>query len=190
MVKSMLELLRWKIITKKLNYISALLILVFLTASFLFGCKRDTESDIYWFRDPVGFFHTNDLDRAQEQIPFTIILPTYLPEDMGLDALKIYGPREVNIGDDIRGTEVQISYISGDREIYIDEDDSGQVMHPASDSPVFLDINGMMILKQVSSIEERIGFDWNHDGIRYAVRVYSIDEEEAIKIVKSMIEQL
>ena len=75
---------------RKLNYISALLMLILVVAPLLSGCSADSDSEIYWFRDPNGFFHTNDLGRAQEEISFTIILPTYLPEDMGLSTLKIF----------------------------------------------------------------------------------------------------
>jgi hypothetical protein len=99
-----------------------LITLSFSLASLLSGCNTASDPDIYWFRDPVGFFHTNDLERAQEEIPFTIILPSYLPENMGLSTLKIYGPIKIDIGDYIHGIQVDIDYISGDKKLYINED--------------------------------------------------------------------
>jgi hypothetical protein len=176
---------------RKLNYITISLIFMLLAASLLSGCNTDTNSDIYWFRDPVGFFHTNDLERAQEEIPFTIILPSYLPEDMGLSTLKIYGPIEINIGDYYQGIEVQISYISGEREIYIYEDNPGQIMHPNPDlEPSYFKINGITVLRQATGIKEGLSYNWNHEKISYAVRVYRIDDDEAFRIVESMIKQL
>ena len=170
---------------------------ILILSSLLSGCNSDSDSEIYWFRDPVGFFHTNDLERAQEEIPFTIILPTYPPEDMGLSTLKIYGPIEIDIGDYYQGIEVDISYISGDRKIFIYEDNSEKVMQPNIEAePVFLEINGICVLRQkaqslsASGIEEGFSFSWNHDRLGFQARVYSINEDEAVKIVESMIKQL
>ena len=59
--------------------------------------------------------------------------------------------------------------------------------------PIYLDIGGTKVLRQKtrmagsSGITEGLGFHWNQGGLTFAVRVFSISEEEARKVVESMI---
>ncbi len=172
------------------------LVLTF-TLTPLLGCEKDSKNDLYWFRDTNGFFHTNDLKKAQEEIPFTIVLPSYLPEGMGLKILQIYGPREIKTGDILEGIEVHIDYILKEKMILIYENNTGEVVNPTfSLEPKYLDIYGINVLIQKSKIdstgtdEESIYFDWNQGNLTFDMHIFSISEDEGIKIVESIINQL
>lgn len=174
--------------------IFTLITMVLLPTLFLPSCGGGSNSGILWFRDPQGHFHTNDIERAQKEIPFTIILPQYLPEYMDPNLFKIVGPfRDAYLD----GIEIEIEYITGDNLIYISEQNVRLIMEPNEElDPMYLDISGTMVLRQEtgmagsSGITEGLRFDWNQDGITFAVRVFSISEEEGLKIVESMVTQM
>ena len=90
-------------------YLLGLVLIVVLPAFLLnFGCMSEvtysptfkvTSSDgqtptiFYQFIDPERHFNTSDIDLAQQEIPFTIIVPSYIPECFGIDYLfEITGP--------------------------------------------------------------------------------------------------
>ena len=55
-----------------------LIFLVIIATIFSYGCN--SQMNLAW-EEFQGRFYTTDLDRAQEEIPFTILLPTYLPDN-------------------------------------------------------------------------------------------------------------
>lgn len=113
---------------------------------------------------------------------------------MDPNLFKIVGPfRDAYLD----GIEIEIEYITGDNLIYISEQNVRLIMEPNEElDPMYLDISGTMVLRQEtgmagsSGITEGLRFDWNQDGITFAVRVFSISEEEGLKIVESMVTQM
>jgi hypothetical protein len=170
--------------------ITAVLVILLLFSS----CNSDSSNEASWFRDPQGHFHTNDVERAQKEIPFTIILPQYLPEYMDPNLFKIIGPFKDAY---LEGIEIEIEYITGDNLIYISEQNVRLVMEPNEEmEPVYYNIAGTRVLRQqsflygASETKEGLRFDWNQDGLTFAVSVFSISEEEGLKIVESMVKQI
>jgi hypothetical protein len=180
------------------RYIFFFLILALLiTLLYVYGCNNNPKFDTYWFQDPNGFFHTNDVKQAQEEIPFNIIIPSYLPEDIDLNMMEIYGPIKRTIGDHVIGIEVDITYVSEEYRILIYEDNTGAIVNPNPElEQVVINIAGEKVLQQVaqalsaSGIEEGIRFDWNYKELSFTVKVYGLTEDEGIKIIESMIKQL
>ena len=57
----------------------AIVIMVFLMS--LVACVKENEDDNIWFDEHPSFV-TRELEVAQNEVPFKIILPTYLPENV------------------------------------------------------------------------------------------------------------
>jgi hypothetical protein len=175
----------------KLVFIGLLLLL----ATFL-GCTQGSNEDIFWVVDSQGMFHTSDLERAQQEIPFTITVPTYLPNDLDPDSpYEIGGPLKDSSQNE--NIEVWISYrAGGERIIEIEENSQTIIMLPNPDAnPIYLDISGIQVLQQEECLYggttiEGLRFDWNQGGLTFSVLVFSYSQDEAIKIVESMIEQI
>jgi hypothetical protein len=171
------------------------IVLLLLLATFL-GCTHGSSEDIFWVVDSQGMFHTSNLGRAQQEIPFTIILPTYLPDNLDPDSpYEIIGPVEGSTENE--NVEVRISYRSGGyRIIEIFENSQTIIMLPTPElNPIYHDIAGIQVLQQEThlygeTITEGLSFNWNQGVFTFSVVVFSYSQDEAIKIVESMIEQI
>lgn len=158
------------------------------------GTNNDaqTPSIIYQFIDPERHFNTDDINLAQQEIPFTIIVPSYIPECFGTDYLyEITGPYIDDYSDNI---EVKIRYDKGDYEIHISEQSRKITIMPNEElEPVYYEISGTEVLRQsahwISSSGTRNGlsFSWNPDGLTFRVVTFNVSEEDTMKIVESMI---
>ena len=69
---------------KKLKYFSRSCIGLIIILIILSGCINNSV-ETYWYTEPSGILHTNDIERAQKEIPFNIILPTYLPDNINTE---------------------------------------------------------------------------------------------------------
>jgi hypothetical protein len=175
----------------KLVYLGLILLLATLS-----GCTLTPAEEISWVVDSHGWFHTTYLERAQQEMPFTIIVPTYLPDD--LDPYKPYMiDGTVKNASENENMEVRISYGPGGEQIIeVFENSQTIIMLPTPEfNPVYLDIAGIQVLQQEDylygeTIIEGLSFDWNQGGLTFSVSVFSYSQDEAIKIVESMIEQI
>jgi hypothetical protein len=168
---------------------------IFLISTFFVGCLPDISSKTSWIIDQNKHFHTNDVERAQREVPFDIIFPTYLPD--GMDPQKptvIDGPTK-SLG--YREVEIEIKYIDADRRIYINEQNVRLTWEPTKElDPVYLDISGIKVLHQKTGMvgssgrTEGLGFYWNQGDLTISVDIYSISKEEGIKIIESMVTQM
>ena len=145
-----------------------------------------------------GQFCTNDLARAQAEIPFTILLPTYIPDERQ-DALlpQIEGP--LRTSDDDNEVEVIVRYA-----VYLDSDITGHIFIRERNSTLlppdpelnpdyeYLDIRGKRLVKTEGNFPLGSGiiFYFSHDNIYFVVETYNLSAEEALKVVESMIDQL
>jgi hypothetical protein len=167
---------------------------IFSISAFLSGCLIDTGSNTFWVIDSDNHFHTTDIERAQNEVPFSIIFPTYLPDGMDPKSpnlisgpIKALGYHEV---------EIIIDYVDDDRRVYIYEQNVRLNWQPTEElDPIYLDIAGIKILCQKaqmlssSGTTEGLGFHWNQDSLTISVSIYSISQEEGIKIIESMVKQ-
>jgi hypothetical protein len=184
---------------------SALLVTLVILLTQLLACGSGSENasgyHTYWFTDPPEVFHTNDIERAKEEIPFNLILPTYLPDNIKPYPYMIEGPIEGACLEE--EVEIRVTYFPeevSDYSIYIVELNRPITMLPTPDSrATYLDIVGFQVLKQVtlgsviSSSGKRyipgLNYSWNQDSVHFDMIVDGYDRDEARKIVKSMIEQ-
>ena len=178
----------------KLKFILTITVLIILSL-LLSSCVSESNNKSHWFVDENGNFHTNDVSLAQKKIPFTIIIPTYLPDIMGTNyPYQIDGPVKA---DKYHEVEVYISYYKDDKMIFITENNITRIMSPTKElNPVYLDIAGTRVLRQIAQqmsstkITEGLGFDWIQNRLTFRVDTYSFNEDESFKIVESMIKQL
>jgi hypothetical protein len=170
---------------------------VILLSTILLGCPQGSDEDYLWVVGSTGIFHTSDLERAQQEIPFTIIVPEYLPDDLDpYSPYLIEGPTKGSSGD--KDIEVRVSYKAyGKYSIDITENSELTLMLPNEDfNPIYLDIAGVQVLQQdehgygADAIQDGLRFDWNQNGRTYCVKSLSYSEDELAKIVESMIIQM
>jgi hypothetical protein len=175
----------------KLAYLGVILLL-----TFLLGCPQGSGEETLWVVDSHGIFHTSDLERAQQEIPFTIIVPEYLPDN--LDPYSPYlveGPVKGSSGNE--NIRVEVSYKAKNKpQIDIIENSETFLMLPNPDAnPIYLEIAGIQVLQQDESIYSTpiikgLRFDWNQSGRTFSVLVFSYSQDEGIKIVESMVRQM
>jgi hypothetical protein len=146
-------------------------------------------------------FATNDLAKAQKEIPFEIILPTYIPGKEHNRQMVIDGPL------DTEGTsvEIRIKYDVdiGDPKtamILIIETNRHRSLGDVELEPDLEVINlaGFEVTKSKDDLSETdTYFSFNQDGIFYLIEMHLFDnensfniDEESLKIVESFINQL
>jgi len=142
-------------------------------------------------------FHTNDKTRAQAEIPFTLIYPSYLPNyhnENELSHIKIEGPLRNSNHKDRISVSIQywgipigngMSYI-----IMIDESNfPSSLGKPELNADLQYDeLQGIQIIKQKNdNFDDFLSFD--HKGIYYVIQTINLDITDSVKIVESMIEQ-
>jgi hypothetical protein len=194
----------------KKQYILILILVIFTLI--LFGCNSQINPDnslasispsatsnetLVWM-ELQGRFYTKDLARAQKEIPFTIILPTYLPDnkhevylpdiDGPLSELRNDNEIEVNIkygfnlGHELPGIIIitESNYISslGDPEL-----------NPELEQ---VEIQGISVRKTKDdwSPGSDAYYSFNSKNIYYVVETHNLPNEESNKIIESMIAQL
>lgn len=175
------------------------LMFVFVTILLFLACtseqKADSEFYTIWFKDSQEY-RTNDMEVAQKETPFTIILPTYLPVDLIIHPF-FEGRARSAFSDDI---PLSIMYYrTGDSFPYVDiEEYSKSISILSSDNSNYLELSDIEVLEQetaqfsFTSMGEATfipGFTyaWNNDGVYFYVRIMEYQLDEARKIVESMI---
>jgi hypothetical protein len=190
--------------TKQFELIALVLFCLF---TFLYyGCCPETGVDntppatengsLYWM-EVQGRFATNDLARAQAEIPFNIVLPTYIPDNREDAPLPhIEGPFRISIDDN--EAEVIIRYL-----LYLGNDVHGHIFITERNSVIvppdpelnpgyeYLEMRGKRLVKMEGNFALGPGtiFYFNHDNIYFKIEVYNFSTEEAMKIVESLIQQ-
>jgi hypothetical protein len=153
--------------------------------------------DTIWFSNPNSY-RTNVLDIAQKETPFTIVLPTYVPNDI-IPFPYIEGLAKSDFRDDL---PVRIMYYTAryaSNPIYIEESQGAKGTLPAGDYS-YLAISGIEVLEDKTqspwvtdpktiSFVQCLDYSWNKDDVHYYVSVYEYQPNEARKIVESMINQ-
>jgi hypothetical protein len=161
----------------------------------LIGCNPESNAKSHWFVDENGYFHTDNVTLAQKKIPFTIVVPTYIPDVFVTNyQYEIIGPFKNILPNNI---EVEIQYWDDKHQIYISEYNVKEVVLPNEElKPIYYEIAGIRVLRQTTGLTsssgriEGLSFDWNMDGLTFEVKIFNIPEEEGRKIVESMIKQL
>ena len=166
------------------------------TLGYIAGCTQ-TQSNITpkplpWIEDN-GMFFTTDSTRAQDEIPFDILLPDYILDEGNQAPLpSIRGPlKEFQTSGEV---SIQIEYI-----VDLGLENSGLVIiteseHPIepADSDMIMEIKGKSVVQWDGNFSLGPGFFFffEDSGIYFVVELYYISYEEAIEIVESMIKQI
>ena len=185
------------------------LVLFCLIAFLCYGCCPETGFDntspptststengsLYWM-EVQGRFATNDLVRAQAEIPFKIVLPTYIPDSrVDIPLPHIEGPLCISSNDN--DIEVIIRYL-----LYLGDDIPSQIFITESNSHISLgdpELNPQLELieidgKSVIKTRDDWGsgytayFSLSSDNIYFIVETLYLPTEEAMKVVKSLIQ--
>jgi hypothetical protein len=173
-----------------------LALLSVIILSMCFGCQESSVT-LPW-EEFNGQFYTRDLVRAQAEIPFTIVLPSYVPDERtdapppGItgplteyqydDRVKVEILYLVDLGNEILGTieieEANYPVLPGDPELNPDLER--------------IELCGKEVIKTEGNFSQGLGviFFFSRDNIYFVAGVYDFPAEEAIKIVESMIEQI
>lgn len=162
----------------------------------VFSCTSETEL----YRENDNKFSTYDFATAQE-LSFVFAQPHYLPLDLN-DPPVIYGDIADKSTDG--NLSVQVTYQRvNDTTLELE----GAVRYTASnfvhvpgnsESSSVFEIKGISITQLGASIDvsnvnneprylDGFSFWWNSEGVYYALYVYGYNNDEAIKIVESMI---
>jgi hypothetical protein len=154
------------------------------------------QDDALPWAEAYGQFYTRDVARAQAEIPFRIVLPSYVPERPG-------EARPPNLDGPLRDyqfdgrVELRIFYSVelGNEEpglIYIVETNYVRVPGDPRLNPDLKE--GQIRGKQVIWTEGDFGlgpgvkYYFSQDNVYFSVGIYNFPREEAFKIVESMIE--
>ena len=174
---------------------SNLIILIFLLTIIFPGCKSPIVTP-YW-EENENRFNTNDLARAQKEIPFTIILPTYFPEDSRKKIPDIEGPLSQFQQDDKIEVRIMYDLYPGDNLsgiIIIDETNYASSLGDPELNPELERkiIEGISVVKTKDdwSPGRDAYYSFNSKDIYYNVETHGITNEESFKIVESMIKQI
>jgi hypothetical protein len=150
-----------------------------------------TTASTYW-TEYKGMFYTTDIARAQEEMPFTIIVPDYMPEMQGEVKLPIItgtlkkssggGTAEIELlfyltyADKslIKLIECNYVYTSGDPEL-----------NPELE---VVNMKGKRVIRAIRN--EHSTFYFNENGIYYILNCQYVPVAEAVKVLESMLKQL
>ncbi len=173
---------------------TSLVIFLAITTLFPFASCSPTQSNatsksLSWIEHD-GLFETKDLERAQAEIPFNILLPDYIPYKGNQAPLpSIRGPlKESQSSGEII---VDVLYLLDPNQensgiIKITEQD--RPMEPANPENV-IEIKGKSVVEWEGNFSLGPGFFFffEDNGIYFIVELYYISHDESIKIVESMI---
>lgn len=157
-----------------------------------------TSNEILYWVEIQGRFYTKDLAKAQKEIPFPILLPTYLPNNLQDTYLPdIDGP----LGQfrDDNNIEVNIKYHLNSehklpRIIIIRERNYSSSLGDPEFNPELerIENEGISVIKTRDdwSPDSDSYYSFNSHNIYYIVETHNLPNEESNKIVESIIDQL
>lgn len=164
------------------------------------ACSTGDQSDItYWFEDTSGRIETNDIVRLQKEVPFTIVLPTYIPDELTIIPPGLYKSRGRYSPDDV-WVNIFYSNPTTPNTINIDEVNSYMERVPSELTEYTYFNYGAIEVLEEKFLEYNpwsdegttwtvLAYTWDKDGINFQVDIRGYDQTEARKIIESMIQQ-
>lgn len=175
-----------------MNNIFKIILLVLLGAITLFSNNGCHDSP---FGVTGDLFFTFDQERAQEEIPFPIVMPGYIAKDKFgfIPKPLISGPLKKYQTED--RIELRISYQvfdTGSMTIpYVIYEYNYPVSPPSTENITdltYIDIGGVSVAKDATQVQP-ISYYFNQNGIYYVVESHDLVFEEAYKLIESIINQ-
>jgi hypothetical protein len=189
---------------KRINFIAIILIAMFLILSQLSACtlinKAESAHSTYWNENSQGTIETNDLPRLQQEVPFIIILPKYLPAE-----LKSSIPKFVKtpiIENQIADINIYYSSSSSNVEIHITETLLSEpllegVLAGMNPDYTAVELAGVQVLEKIGvGLVNRSGksvqvseyiYMWDRKNLHLTMGAYVFNQSEARKIIESML---
>ncbi|MGD9116722.1 MAG: hypothetical protein PVJ61_06050 [Dehalococcoidia bacterium] len=158
------------------------------------SCSTSPES-LPW-EESYGQFYTRDLARAQEEIPFPIVLPSYVPDER-TDAPppSITGPLREYQDDDRVKVEVLYFVDLGNEILGIIEIEENNYPVLPGDPELNPDLErievcGWEVIKVEGDFQQGPGiiYFFSQDNIYFVVGIYDFPPGEAQKVIESMLE--
>jgi hypothetical protein len=177
----------------KIPSIKSIIFLNICALIFFSGCKTTSvQTDAVYFTEDHGAFYTNQLTKAQSEIPFTIILPKYIPAQPNTSRIRLPGFKGPLKSTQTLKIELDITYV-----VDFDSDTKGIVTISENNYPVtapdpalnpdekYINVNGKQMVTEESSSGSAFWFD--QDGIYIMVVFDNVSSEEAFKVIESMV---
>ena len=146
----------------------------------IFGCQLN--NGMFWTHNSkTGAFQTNDIGRAQKEIDFPLIFPTYVPQ-------QLFTPPTVR--GQVRGTqgngEVEIVYNGQGMTLSIDEYSTNTTFYLAYPEQVVLNETEVQRSIQENNTTVITSYTWKQIGLSIKVEAHGITLGETEQIVISM----
>jgi hypothetical protein len=184
--------------------IFCLIIMCIMYIPYISSCSNGSQTNLiepqYWYIDPPDIFNTNSTEKAQEEIPFRIIVPTYFPDNLKPYPSLIRGPVKNIVSKDETVLKMQYQEKHGGTyQVFISEVGSPINAFPADDSKITnLVFYGVQVLEEeiqetilpASGGQETINglkYYWNRNNMHFEVNIYDYSSEVSRMIVESMI---
>lgn len=162
---------------------------IILLISFI-GCDGKTEK-LPW-EESFGRFYTKDITRAQKEIPFQILLPTYIPNGQKNSIIpQLTGPlRQYQYDGKV---EINILYL-----VKLDNGVVGTISINESNYPVLpgdpsinpglesIEINEKVVIRE-GNPPDTIYYYFTQNNIYFVTIFYDFPSAEALKVIESMI---
>ena len=130
------------------------------------------------------------ISEIQKDVPFTLILPSYLPRGVRTIPAGINGP---TVDETDASVIVGITYANSSEKFVDVTEENVNISWVPSHPYVIYNINGVEVMSQSTAIASATkitnGFMcvWNKNGIHFEVAIYGYDQTEGKKVVESMI---
>lgn len=176
-------------------------ILLFSTLMFsgliLTSCSTEGQTstyETYWRESSLGDVETNDLERLQELVPFEIILPEYLPEELENYHPDLGYSKDVNVTGEIF-IDVFFWTTQSPKRIIIEEFILPGLEDFLSTNDEFqyniLNFKDTKVLERVleKTFHGQIAYiyRWIMNDVNYQMEIEGYSQDEARKVAESMI---
>jgi hypothetical protein len=179
------------------------LILCLIFILFTFGCSSPSAISpsitTYWFQTGETV-QTNDLKKLSELVPFKIILPAYIPQDLISELPRL---SKNNTGWSNESIRIKIAYDNKLNDepkfIHIFQDNSSQTWEPNQIMKPITYLEGEInITQQTGKVEimsksgrifkDKYNFFWKNNGINFDVDICGYDLVTSKQVIKSMLQ--
>lgn len=177
--------------------------IMILSAIYLLGCGSESQ-DLPLRVGESGRFYTQDINKAQKEIPFQIVVPSYLPANLPTLPDIVGVSQQTVSGSPGEGrSTLGLRYGAGNKNmeglIEIHEWDFPVVpLDPNLNEGYVTILIREIEVVQVEHIKTQLAsdgtidhpgfvFSWNQNSVYFEARIYHYDYDEAVKIVASMI---
>ena len=153
--------------------------------------ENNQDVEKIWREESDGTITTNDLPRLQKMIPFTLVLPDYLPDDLK-NAVPLYFCEVIELATDYE--RVSITFVDLDakgcleiseQEIPKGYDTSFGIIEYPETNRIF-QVDDVQIKEQgLDQVATQYKYRWVYKGILFNALVDGYSQDESRKIIES-----